>query len=200
LKTKGDSLKEFKKQIKNQEKFIVVSKAITEEALWQREAAGGGLEELGDRRLRSEEINPIYQDLRARIVNTEIELNTLRLRLEHLKNSIELTIGEIDELEKIINQREFELTQLTREATIHKIAYDNLALRLEEARITKAMELGEVRIVSPAAEPEGPIRPRKGLMVAISSILSLMFGTFLAFFIEYWQSSKKETYCSPHRS
>jgi len=45
LKTKEDSLKELKEQIENQEKFIVVSKAITDEALWQREGKKGGKRE-----------------------------------------------------------------------------------------------------------------------------------------------------------
>ena len=189
LKTKEDSLKELKEQIENQEKFIVVSKAITDDALWQREGRGD-LEGLDDRKLRSEEINPLYQALKTRIVNTEIELNTLKSRFGHLERSIELTRKEIDELEKIVNQKEFELTKLTRQAAIHKRTYDNLAIRLEEARIAKAMELGEVRIVSPAIEPESPIKPKKGQMVAISGILSPMLGVFIAFFQEFWAKGK----------
>ena len=193
LKTKEDSLRELKEQIENQEKFIVVSKAITDEALWEREGKGKDLSELGDRRLRSEVINPLYQSLRTRIVNTGIEFNALKSRLKHLEKSIELTGKEIDELERTINQREFELTRLTRQEIIYQRTFDNLAIRLEEARIAKAMELGEVRIISPAIEPESPIRPKKKLNVAISGVLGLMFGVFIAFSREFLEKNKTKS-------
>ncbi len=193
LKAKEDSLRELKRGIEGEEKFIIVSKAITDDALWQRMGEGKGLGDLAEKRLRSEVINPLYQDLRHRIVNTQIELNTLRIRLEHLEKSVESTAKEIDELRKTVHQKEFELLQLTRQAEIYKRTYGDLSNRVEEARIAKAVELGEVKIVSPAIEPEDPIRPEKIRIVATSGALGLMLGTFLAFFMEFWQSSKKET-------
>ena len=96
-------------------------------------------------------------------------------------------------MEKTINQREFELTQLTRQVDIYKRTYDSLSAKIEEARIVKAIQLGEVKIVSPAIEPKHPIRPKKKQNVFISGIVGLMAGIFLAFFMEYWQFPKKET-------
>jgi uncharacterized protein involved in exopolysaccharide biosynthesis len=191
LKTKKDSLRELKEQIKNEERFIVVSKAITDDILlWQREAGKGDIKNLDDKKLRSEEINPLYQDLRTRIANTEIEINTLKSRSDHIEKSIELTRKEIEELEKKVNQQEFELTQLNRQVAIHKATHDNLALRLEETRIAKAMELGEARIVSSATEPESPISPNKGLNIALAGVISLFAGIFLAFFMEFIQKAR----------
>lgn len=131
-----EAIKEFRDKYKiDLMQAIVVSKAITDDALWEREGRGKGLDHLGDRRLRSEVINPLYQDIRTRITNTK-------------------------------------------------------AVRLEEARIAKTMELGEVRIVSPATEPASPIRPKKRLNVAISGILGLMLGVFIAFSQEFWAKGK----------
>jgi uncharacterized protein involved in exopolysaccharide biosynthesis len=191
LKTKEDSLKELKKQIKNEERFIVVSKAITDDILlWQIEAGKGDIKNLADRKLRSEEINPLYQDLRTRIANTVIEINTLKSKSDHLEKSIESTRKEIDELTKVVNQRVFELTQLNRQVAIHKETHDSLAIRLEEARIVKAMELGDAMIISPAFEPESPIRPNKGLNIALAGVISLFAGIFLAFFMEFIQKAR----------
>lgn len=190
LKTKEDSLIQLKKEIEKQEKFIIISKAITDDALWQKQDKGD-LGDLNKRKLRSEQINPIYQDLEIRIVNTEIELNTLKPKFEYLKKSIESTGKEIDKLEESINRREFELTQLSRQAAIYKRTYDSLAARIEEARISKAMQLGEVKVISLATEPRYPIKPSKRQNVAISGIIGLMMGIFLAFFAEYWGKSKK---------
>lgn len=58
FKTKEDSLKEFNKQIAKQEKFIIVSKAITDDALWQRDLKEKDISALNKKKLRSEEINP----------------------------------------------------------------------------------------------------------------------------------------------
>ncbi len=191
LKTKDDDLAELKKEIAKQDRFIIVSKAISDDALWQREDKEKTIGDLDKKKLRSEEINPIYQNLEIRIVNTEIELNTLKPRVDYFRKAQDQTKKEIDELEGTINQREFELTQLTRQVEIYKRTYDNLSAKIEEARITKTAQLGEVKIISPALEPKYPIGPKKKQNVAISGIISLMFGTFLAFFAEYWEKSKK---------
>jgi len=191
LKTKGDNLAELKKEILKQDKFIIVSKAITDDALWQNEDKEKTSVDLDKKKLRSEEVNPIYRDLETRKVNTEIEINTTKPRLEYFKKSVGLIEAEINDSEKIINQREFELTQLNRQVDIYKRTYDNLSNKTEEARIAKAAQLGEVKLVSPANEPKYPIKPNKRNEVAISGIISLMFGIFLAFFMEYWEKSKQ---------
>jgi uncharacterized protein involved in exopolysaccharide biosynthesis len=185
LKTKEDSLKELKKQIEKQEKFIIVSKAVTDDALWQRE--GKNIADLGRKKLRSEQVNLIYQSLETRIVNTEIDINTLKPRAEYLKKSIELTENEIKDLEESVNQKEFELTQLIRQVEIYKRTYDNLSTKIEDVRIAKSAQLGEVKIISPASEPKYPIGPKKRQNVAIAGFVGLMLGIFIAFFQEFWQ-------------
>jgi len=92
-----------------------------------------------------------------------------------------------------LNQKDFELLQLNRRVEIYKRTYDNLSAKIEQARIAKAAQLGEVKLVSSALEPKYPIGPKKRQNVAISGVVSLIFGTFLAFFMEFWQSSKQKT-------
>ncbi len=191
LKTKEDSLKELKKGIEKQEKFIVVSKAITDDALWQQEGKKSASSDLNRKGLRSEIVNPIYQDIESRIVNTGIELNTLKPRIDYLKSSVLSTGKEINELEKNVNQRNFDLTQLTRQAQLYKTTYDSLSTKMEEARIVKAAQLGEVRLVSPAIRPERPVSIGKLKNIIVSGITSFLFGIFLVFFIEFWQKGKE---------
>jgi succinoglycan biosynthesis transport protein ExoP len=191
LKTKEDALKELKKEVAKQERFIVVSKAITDEALWQKSSKEENIGDLNKKKLRSEEINPIYRDLETRIVDTEIELNTLKPRVEYLEKSITSTEKEINSLEKTATQKEFELVQLNRQMEIYKRTYDNLSTKIEEARIAKAAQLGEVKIVSPSIEPKNPAGAGRRKNVILAGILSLMLGTFLAFFMEFLEKSKK---------
>jgi len=191
LKTKEYSLAELKKEIAKQDKFTIVSKAITDDALWQKSIQKENSSDLDKKKLRSEEVNPIYQDLATRIVNTEIDLNTLTQKVDSLRKSQDKIGTEIDLLAKNINQNEFELTQLTRQVEIYKRTYYSLSTKIEEARIAKSAQLGEVKLISPALEPRYPIRPNKRQKVAIGGILGLMSGIILAFFMEYWQYSKR---------
>lgn len=192
LQTKQDSLRQLKKAIAKQDKFVIVSKAITDDALWQETMRQKSASTLNKKKLSSEQLNPIYQDLETRIVNAEIEINTLTPRIEYLHKSVSLNELEIDELEKTINQREFELTQLNRQVDLYKNTYNSLSAKMEEARITKAAQLGEIKLVSSALEPGLPIKPNRRLIVAIAGFVSLICGIFLAFFMEYWSKPKQD--------
>ena len=180
-------LAELRKQMSGQEPFIIVSKAITDDALWQK--SGRELSGLDDKKLRSEVINPLYRDLETRIVNTEVELNTLRLKMEHLRSAQAAMEKEIDTLAKSIHEKEFEFTQLNRQVDIHKRPYEILSSRIEEGRIIRAAHLGEVRVASAALEPGYPVTKKKKRIVALAGILSMMFGVFMAFVAEARQKA-----------
>jgi uncharacterized protein involved in exopolysaccharide biosynthesis len=190
LKTKKDSLRELRKEIVGQERFIVVSKAITDDALWLLDNRKKSLADLDKRKLRSEVINPVYQNLENRIVDTGIEINTLEPRVEYLKKSLSQTQNDIDDLEAEMNERELEFLQLCRQVEIYKRPYGDLSVKVEDARIAKAIELGEVKIVSYAVEPKYPIKPRKKLNIAIAAVIGLMGGLFMAFVVEYFEKGK----------
>jgi polysaccharide biosynthesis transport protein len=191
LKNKENSLGELKEQISSQSKFIVVSKAITDDALWQKSQKD--LSGLNERKLRSEEINPIYRDLETRIVNTEIDLNALKAKADYIRKAQAGIEIEIDKLSEVIMEKKFELTQLNRQIEIYKRTYDSLSSKIEEVRMIRAAQLGETKIVSPALEPKSPIAQNKKLNIALAGVLSLMFATFLAFFMEFWQKSTPNT-------
>ncbi len=194
IKTHEDNLKEFKAQIKTQDRYILVSKAITDEALWKETLEKGpekkDLEELDRFKLQSQELNPIFQGLEEKIVNTQIDLNTLKSKQKYLKSESNILRREIIELRNEIKGKDMELVRLNRELKIKKGTYNGLTSKVNEIMISKAAELGEVRIVSPAIIPEIPIPPKRRQRVVISGIVSLMFGVFLAFFVEFWQASK----------
>lgn len=181
MKVKENSLTELRKQISQQDKFIIVSKAITNDALWQKaEKDLSGL----DKRLRSEEINPIYQDLATKIVNTEVEFNILKSKAEHLRQAQVLAEQEINALAQIIQQKEFDLIQLNREVNIYKETYDSLAGKIEMIRMVNVSGFGEMQIVSQAHAPKYPMSRGAKKKIAIAGVLGLISGIFLAFMLE----------------
>ena len=193
LKTKEDSLKELRKEFAKQEKFIVVSKAITDDALWQKSSAEENASDMDKKKLKSEEINPIYRNLETRIVDTEIELNTLRPGLEYLRQSVIPCEKEIDELDKTINKKELELVQLNRQVEIYKKTYHNLSNKIEDARIAKAEQFGEVKMVSPALIPQYSTRSKKMQNCIAICFFGLVCGLSSAFIMEFFDNLKKGT-------
>ena len=57
--------------------------------------------------------------------------------------------------------------------------------------LSEAESLGEVKMVSTAFEPQSPIGPNKRKNVTLAGVISLMLGTFAAFFLEIWQKTEE---------
>jgi succinoglycan biosynthesis transport protein ExoP len=190
IKIREDLLKELKVQIVNQGQFIVTSKAITDDALWQQSAQDKGLSDLDKMKLKSESVNPIYQDLKKRSIDTEIGLDTDHSKIIYLQEDISLMENDINDSEKIFDQKQIDFDQLNMELAACKQTYDNLSVKIEEARMGKAAELGEVKFVSTAYQPQHPVTSNNKKNIMQTGIIGLMVGLFMALFSEwYWKKN-----------
>ena len=120
----------------------------------------------------------------------ETEIAKVEFELLYSSQMMEKLEGQVKTLKVAINEKKTKLTELDRHLDIAQKAYTTLASKIEEARIAKAMKLGEVKVVSTAFEPQEPVAPNKRKNVAIAGVVSLMFGVFMAFCLEFWQKSK----------
>jgi len=86
-------------------------------------------EELNRIKLRSELLNPIYQDLLNRLTTTQIDYDTLVPRSGHLRNELESIRKAIDELQSLSTQKEIELFALLkdRELELNNLLADSQA-------------------------------------------------------------------------
>ncbi|MBI4560012.1 MAG: hypothetical protein HY706_20665 [Candidatus Hydrogenedentes bacterium] len=99
LATAQTRLAELTKEQANHPDFIVVGKAITDEALWSLEAKegkGGGSNKLNELTLKSQEINPVARELKWSVAETKVrvaaipaEIAETEKRLGELKASIQ---------------------------------------------------------------------------------------------------------------
>lgn len=71
--------------------------------------------------------------------------------------------------------------RLLRDVRVDTELYMNLLDSAEQLRITKAGQLGNVRLVDVAVTPETPVWPKSSIIVAITSILGLFAGVGLSF-------------------
>ena len=74
---------------------------------------------------------------------------------------------------------------LVNELGVYQEIYKQLRIQLEQQRLEASKDETLFRIIDPALEPESPSKPRKRLIVALSAVVSLFFGIFLVFLIEF---------------
>lgn len=82
-----------------------------------------------------------------------------------------------------------EIARLTRELDIQNSVYTMLRKEYESVKLEESKEIPPFAIVDQAEVPEKPFKPRKKLNTLVGLILGLGSGTFLAFFLEYWEKT-----------
>ncbi len=135
----------------------------------------------------------IYQE-RLSLINER--LKELEIEIKDTEEDIKRTQSLIIKVAGLttIPQQEVTLRTILLQNTLsnYKNHLSTLKDRRNELKIA-LFKAEDFKIVEQPIEPKYPIKPKKKLNILISGIFSLMMGIFLAFFMEYWQSPKKET-------
>ena len=135
LKGAHDVLAELGRQIKSEPRYLVVSKAITDSALWNRigeNSAGRLPEELKDLALREEVPNSIHEEIMRSLIDAQVKVETLKPRQEDLTAEIERVRLEIEDLSSEVTRLELDQFNLGRQR----------ALKLSRLKATRGLELG----------------------------------------------------------
>jgi len=114
----------------------------------------------------------------------ETSIRAMKAEEDALQNTIDDLNGQI----KAFAQKDYELIQLSRGIEDNREVYSMLLKQREEARISQAkLERGvKIKVISPALVPSDPIKPKKQLNILLATILGLVSGLGLAFFVEYF--------------
>ena len=132
----------------------------------------------------------IYQE-RISIANDRLkELDTeIKYAEEYIRRTQTLIFG-LPASDKI-SQTESALKIILLQNTLPNYENNLTALRNQrnDLRILLATAK-DFKVFASPIKPKYPIRPKKKQNVAISGIVSLIFGVFLAFLIEFWQRGK----------
>lgn len=144
--------------------------------------------------LWSEEINPVYMEIKNTLELNKALLAELTAENSAIKEGMLRIRDDINELQVLLADKRTQLDQLQREIDMVKQNYTMFNNKYTEAQITETMKIGEaaLTVVSPAYRPTVPIAPRKALNLAVAACLGLMLGVFVALFKGYWVSSAVE--------
>ncbi len=151
------------------------------------------LAELKNQMASKDKRNATYPDLEKLIVENTIEINTFPSKAEYLKKTIETMTKENTQLNNELIDKELEITKLTHDVDVRQNEYHTVSDKMNTTRNDLALVLGEIKIISTAISPTQPVNHGKiNKTIALTSVLGLMLGIFIAFCIEFWQKGKKE--------
>ena len=140
-------------------------------------------------------LNDKIEKLKARIATEERKIiDTLdsdyKIALKREKNLnsvIQELRGQVTEFQD--NMARFEI--MKREVDTNRELYDSLLQRMKEVEIAAALTVSDVEILDKAQVPRRPFKPDKVKNTLLAIILGLFGGVFLAFFIEYFDTTVK---------
>jgi succinoglycan biosynthesis transport protein ExoP len=121
-------------------------------------------------------INPIYQDLRQKMLQAEAEISAADARQKQLAAMIAARESEL----RHIPEGKRALAQLEQQRDVQKALYDQLMMRQGQSEMSKQMEVEDkattFRIVDPAIIPTKPASPDKVKIIFAGIFLGFVGG------------------------
>jgi succinoglycan biosynthesis transport protein ExoP len=147
------------------------------EAKKKEEASKKG-EETADLGLQAEEstTNPIYQDLKQRMLQAQAEISAVDAKQKQLAAMMAARVNEL----RHIPEEKRVLAQLEQQRDIQKNLYDELMKRQGQSEVSKQMEVEDksttFRVVDPAVFPTKPVSPDRVKIILAGIFFGLLGG------------------------
>jgi len=132
--------------------------------------------------------NPVYQEIEKEMLKAEADLTSQRA------GSVTLTqqIAQLDREIQAFDQKGNELRNLQRELATNEKNYQTYVGKLEEARISDALnyqKIANISVIQAPATPQQPVKSKKLLNIILGVLLGAVAGLGYAFFSEYTSQS-----------
>ncbi|MBV1915576.1 MAG: tyrosine-protein kinase, partial [Pseudomonadales bacterium] len=122
-------------------------------------------QERGELRKRFKEAHPVIQAVDENIAILQAEAK------KHEENANQLPETQRD------------ILRLARDVEVNTALYTKLLNTSQELRVVEAGTVGNVRIIDYALIPEKPVKPKKAMVIAIATMVSLFLGVVIAFML-----------------
>lgn len=127
------------------------------------------------------DLNPVYQNMRIQLTNTEVEIASLRAEA----NQQQEQVASIRRLVDTVPQVEAELNRLNRDYDVVKEKHQQLLQQLESASIGENVEASidkvQFRVIDPPFAGLQPAGPKRHLFIVLVLLLALGAGGALTF-------------------
>ena len=127
--------------------------------------------------------NPVYQNMRIQLTNTEVEIASLRAEFSQQRKQV----IELKTLVDTVPQVEAELSRLNRDYDVVRSKYEQLLAQLERANIgesvARSIDDVQFRIIDPPFAGLEPAGPQRQLLLAALLVAALGLGGALMFLL-----------------
>lgn len=127
--------------------------------------------------------NPIYEEIRIKLVDVETQLASLQGR----KSKLERQINDLEDKARFVPEIEGEMAKLNRDYEILKRKYEQLVAGREDARLAQDVDARtdkvNFRIIDPPELPRVPVAPNRERLLTIVLILGVLAGVGLSFLL-----------------
>ncbi|MDH5378218.1 MAG: Wzz/FepE/Etk N-terminal domain-containing protein, partial [Gammaproteobacteria bacterium] len=129
------------------------------------------------------EKNPVYQQLKISLANTETEAKTLSIRVSRLRSEVKELEGAVDTIPAI----EAEMKQLNRDYDINRKNYEKLVSRRESAKLAEQVDKStddvQFKVLDPPSTPLEPAGPKRSLFNLVVLLGGVVAGIAFAFLL-----------------
>lgn len=129
-------------------------------------------------------------DIDVSLKNLDIKIGGEEIALLERDVRIEDENAKLRGLDILLRGKEADLLRIDVALGGEEIAIDNIIQEVEKLKLNKR-QVESIRVVKEPAVDPNPVKPRKGLNIAIAGITSLFLGVFLAFSIEWFSKGKR---------
>lgn len=84
-----------------------------------------------------------------------------------------------------VGKKQFRLQELQREVETNRALYDAFFTRIKEANESLRLEMSNARVVDKAITPLNPVKPKRGLIIAVSAVLGMLLAIAMAFLLDF---------------
>lgn len=137
-------------------------------------------------------INPIYQQVKEKLFETESELESLYAKRKLLQEKIEKTKAYLSSTPEELQT----LAALERDRETYQGIYDKLVERLGQSEVSSQLEVEgrgvNFRVVDPAVFPKAPVGPNRPAVIVGGIIVGIGVAFGIIFLLDFFNQSFKD--------
>ncbi len=176
------NLDELLRRYTEQHPDVIGTKRIIEQLEEERRKETATRQQAGGSKsgVTSMDRNPVYQQLRIALAESEAKVAALRARVGSFEAEYQRLRGAAQSLPQI----EAEYTQLNRDYEIHKRNYEGLVTRRESASLSSEMQAAgtsEIRVIDPPRVSPNPVAPNRLALLLLALLAALGAGVAASF-------------------
>jgi protein tyrosine kinase modulator len=137
-------------------------------------------------------LNPVYRQIKEEMQRTDTEIESLSARMDELAKQQDVGRRVLGQMPR----EQEEWTRLQRDRGVYQRIYDDLLQKLENARVSRNLELDDkstrYQVVDPPLLPRVPVAPNRVLLIIAGLVLGIAAGTGVAIGLDFYDFSFKD--------